>query len=378
MRQTWKGLARMSVRAPSKIQIKIQRIVRGFCTVLSTSIVIASLALLTTACSETLSGEEFNSAVLNKKYIYVASGACYSGGVAASTGSATITKYDLTTGALADLVIDYNAFGLGDMPAAIKSFVGDQFLIGIENAGGRRLDVVARDGSGLTTYLTNATALNAAFRDLVVLSDSSILVAKATAIEKFAPSRARVTQGANPFVNAPAATCANSTTVMSSAITLPDGKIVYAHAAATPNNKIGVISASGYAAPANCLASQAAPATTALPTAVAYHQLSGKLLVTYASTTSASNLVYSYDINTTSGAISNPIAAWTDFGIVYGASKMTIDQETGFIYIANGAATYNNIEKFSISNGVLTKIGTTPFINTGIYTRCISGLEIAP
>lgn len=57
---------------------------------------------------------------------------------------------------------------------------------------------------------------------------------------------------------------------------------------------------------------------------------------------------------------------------------MTIDQETGYVYIANGAATYNNIEKFSISNGVLTKVGTTPFINTGIYTRCIAGLEIAP
>jgi hypothetical protein len=139
-----------------------------------------------------------------------------------------------------------------------------------------------------------------------------------------------------------------------------------------------VISASGYAAAGNCLAAQDAPATTALPTAVAFHQLSGKLLVTYASTTSASNVVYSYDIDLTSGAISNPIAAWTDFGIVFGASEMIVDQETGFVYIANGAAAYNNIEKFSFSNGVLTKIGTTPFINTGIYTRCISGLEIAP
>lgn len=251
------------------------------------------LALLTAACSETLSGEEFNSAVLNKKHLYVASGACFSGGIAASTGSATIAKYDLATGALSDLVLDYNTLGLGDMPAAIKNFASNQFLVGIENTGGRRVDIVNRDGTGLTTYLTNATALNAAFRDLVVLNDSSILVAKATAIEKFAPSRARVTQGAAPFINAPAAPCATSTTVMSSTITIPDGKIVYAHAAATPNNKIGVISASGYASAINCLATQAAPTTTALPTAVAYHQLSGKLLVTYASTTSASNIVYS-------------------------------------------------------------------------------------
>ena len=160
------------------------------------------------ACSETLSDEEFNSAVLNRKFLYVASGACYTGGVAASTGSATIAKYDLSTGALAELLIDYNTLGLGDLPAAIKNFVGNQFLIGIENAGGRRIDIVGRDGTGLTTYLTNATALNAAFRDLAILNDSSVLVAKATAIEKFSPSRARVTQGANPFVNAPAAPCA--------------------------------------------------------------------------------------------------------------------------------------------------------------------------
>jgi len=76
------------------MQIKIQRMFRGFCTVLSTIIGISSFALFNTACSETLSGEEFNSAVLNKKFLYVASGACYSGGVAASTGSATIAKYD--------------------------------------------------------------------------------------------------------------------------------------------------------------------------------------------------------------------------------------------------------------------------------------------
>ncbi len=368
----------MSGQESSKTRNAHLRIFREKCNALLLSLSFAALSLLAVACSETLSDEEFNSAVLNRKFLYVASGACYTGGVAASTGSATIAKYDLSTGALAELLIDYNTLGLGDLPAAIKNFVGNQFLIGIENAGGRRIDIVGRDGTGLTTYLTNATALNAAFRDLAILNDSSVLVAKATAIEKFSPSRARVTQGANPFVNAPAAPCATSTTVMSSTISMPDGKIIYAHAAATPNNKIGVITASGYSIAANCLASQAAPTTTALPTAVAYHQLSGKLLVAYASTVSASNVVYSYDYNTSSGAISNPIEAWNDFAIVYGASEMIVDQSTGFIYIANGASTYNNIEKFSISNGVLTKVGTLPFINTGIYTRCIAGLEIAP
>lgn len=329
-------------------------------------------------CAESLPSKEFNSVVLGRKYLYVASGACYTGGVAVSTGSATVAKFDLNSGAFSGVVVDYNTQP-GDQPAAFRQFGANYFLVSVENTAGRRIDILKNDGTELTTYLTNTTALNAILRDLVVLADSSLLVTKASAIEKFSPSRARVTQGASAFVNAPAGSCATSTTVMTSAITLPNGKIVYAHAAASPNNKVGVISETGYAAGADCLAAQSAPVATALPTAVAYHQLSGKLLVAYGSTTSSSNAIYSYDVDLDSGAISNETEAWQDTAIVYGPSEMTIDQSTGDIFVANGASTYNNIERFTLnSNGELDKVGTVPFINTNIYTRCVSGLEIAP
>lgn len=351
-----------------------------FREVLSPAILaILSTVLIAIGCAESLPSKEFNSVVLGRRFLYVASGACYAGGPAVSLGSATVAKFDLQTGALAGILVDYNGLSQGDQPSAIRQFGGNQFLVGIENTAGRRIDIVKNDGTGLTTYLTNTTALNAIFRDLRVLSDSAILVSKATAIEKFSPSRARVTQGAAAFVASPAGACATSTTAMTAVVTLPNGKIVYAHAAASPNNKLAVISENGYAAAADCLAAQAAPATTALPTAMAYHEFFGKLLVAYGSTTTASNSIYSYDIDLVSGAISNPVEAWRDPATVFGVSEMTIDQDTGELFVANGASTYNNIEKFTLkSDGELEKVGTAPFINTNIYTRCVSGLEIAP
>ncbi len=335
--------------------------------------------LLLAACAESLSNSApFNSTLHAKRYLYVASGACYGGGVTLSTGSATVSRYDLETGVFAGRVVDYNLLALGDMPAGVQEFGANRLVIPIENAGGRRVDVVNKDGSGLTTYLANATALNAIVRGLVVLADSSMLVPKSSAIEKFSASRARITQGVNPYINAPAGACATSTTMMVASAILPSGQIVYAHAAATPNNKLAVIASTGYSVVGDCLAAQAAPTTTALPTSVIYHSNSGKLIAAYGSATSASNVVYSYDINTTTGAISNAVNAFSDFGIVYGPSAMTFDPTTGDIYIANGASTFNNVERFKLNaNGTLTKQGSLPFIQTEIYTRCISGLKVS-
>lgn len=337
----------------------------------------ATLGTLT-ACSESLSNSSpFNSTVQAKRYLYVASGACYGGGVTLSTGSATIAKYDIDNGRFAGRVVDYNQFALGDQPAGLQFLDPSRLLVAIENTGGRRIDVINTDGTNLNTYVANSTALNGILRALTILTDGSILVAKSTAIEKFSTSRARVTQGANPYVNAPGGTCATATTQMVATIALPNGKIVFGHAAATPNNKIGVISSTGYSVVGDCLGGLAAPTTTALPTAMAYHSTSGKLIVAYGSTTSASNFIYTYDINLTSGAISNPIAAFTDFGVVYGPSAITVDSATGIVYVANGASTYNNVEAMRLnSNGTLTKIGSTPFLQTEIYTRCISDMRV--
>lgn len=335
------------------------------------------ISMIATGCIEESSEQGFNSA-LTTRYLYVASGSCTAGGAAVSSGNATIAKFDVETGNFAGLVVDYNTFGMGDQPASIANFDSSRLLVAVENTNGRRVDIIDRDGSNLTTYILNATALSGILRHLVVLPDLSILVTKVTAIEKFSVAKTRILSGVNPFINAPASPCATSTTAMTSALALPNGKIVFTHGAATPNNITAVVASTGYTAPAHCLAGQAAPVTTALPTSSLYDPTSGKLLVAYGSATATSNLIYSYNINLTSGAISGAAAAYTDNTVVNGPTRMVRDATTGAVFVSNGSSALNNIEKFTLSSaGVLTKVGTLPFISN-VYTRCVTSMEIGP
>ncbi|MEQ1665134.1 MAG: hypothetical protein ABL927_07135 [Bdellovibrionales bacterium] len=312
----------------------------------------------------------------SKKHLYVVSGACYGGGVTTSAGPAnTIAKFSLTTGALENVIIDYNLLAPGDSPVAIYEYDAENILVLVENAGGRRIDKVRKDGTGYSTHLVNATALSAAMRSILFLSDFSILVSKSSAIEKFNAAKARVTQGANPFINAPAAPCATSTTLISSVIAHSSGKIIYTHAAATPNNKIGVISSSGYAAGADCLNGTAAPNTTALPTRALIHS-TGKLLVSYGSTTASSNFIYSYDFNGTSGAVTNPVAVFNDNSIVNGPSSMAENTDNGDVFVANVSSAFNTIERFHFSSNLLTRAFGNTFIPYGVYTRCVADLKV--
>lgn len=322
----------------------------------------------------------FNSSALNistTKHLYVASGACYGGGVTVATGPTnTVAKFNLTTGAFENVVIDYNKMMPGDSPVSISDYDSDHLLVLVENAAGRRVDLVNKDGSGATTYFVNSTALSAVLRAVTVLADLSLLVSKSSAIEKINAAKARLTVGANPWVNAPAGSCATSTTLISSVVVHSSGKIIYTHAAATPNNKIGVISSTGYAVAGDCLSGLAGPVTTALPTRAVFHP-NGKLLVSYGSTTAASNSVYSYDFNGTSGAISGATSIWNDSGIlVNGPSSMDVDPDTGDVFISNALSTYNTIERFHYTSGALVRATSQPFIMPSAYTRCPADIKV--
>lgn len=315
----------------------------------------------------------------SSRYLYVASGACYGGGVAVSTASNTIVKYSLSTGALVETVADYSSFPSENI-ASMTDFNSEYLLIAIETgATSRRLDLVKKDGTGRTTYLSNITAFASVIRGITYLSDGGVLVAETASIEKFGSSKARITQGANPYINAPAGNCATSTTNMVHQIELPNGKILFAHAGATPNNKIGIISASGYAAAGDCLisASVAGPTTTALPTSVLYHS-SGDLIVSYGSTTATSNFIYAYNINTTTNAVTGATAAYNNISVIQGPSRMVEDSSSGRIYVSTALSTFNTIEEFTYdsSSNLLTRTTSTPFIGPSIYTRCVSGMVV--
>jgi hypothetical protein len=312
-----------------------------------------------------------------KKLLYVASGTCYAGGVTTSTGSSTIAAFDVTDGRLERVVVDYNTLSPGDTPIGITEYDANRILVLVENASGRRIDLVNKNGSAIVTYLVNATAMGSAVRSITKLSDNSLLISKSSAIEKFSSGKARVTQGANPYVNAPGLGCATSTTLISSVASLPNGKIVFAHAAATPNNKLGMISASGYATTADCLTSQAAPATTALPTALLYHS-SGKLLAAFGSTTSASNSVQAYDVDQTANTISSATTAFFDAAVINGPSAIAEDPRTGDVFVANGNSAFNSIEKFAFAptTKALSRQAGPPFLGTQIYTRCVTDMKV--
>ena len=338
---------------------------------------ISFLAYVLSGCDTPVSAP-FNQSAYSTKYLYISTGACYGGGVVTSVGPANIiSRFDLETGTYLGKVIDYNTFSPGDSPIAMWDYDSSQMLVLIENASGRRIDRVNKDGSGAMVHITNSTALSAAMRTFVMLNDFSILVSKSTAVEKFNAAKSRVLNGANPWISAPGGTCATSATLISSIGVFPNGKILYTHAAATPNNKIGLISAAGYTIAGDCLATQAGPTTTALPTKILIHS-SGKTLVSYGSTTSASNVVYSYNVNSTSNTITSPVAAWTDYSIVNGPSSMVEDPATGEVLISSATSTFNTVEKFIFNSntGVLSRANSAPFMSPSLYTRCITDMKV--
>ncbi len=316
----------------------------------------------------------------SSRYLYVASGSCYGGGVTTSTGSATVVRYNLDTRALDSILIDYGAYSPGDMPVGLADYDATYLLVLVENASGRRIDLVRKDtANSASTFISNSTALSAVGRALTALSDGGYLVSKSSAIEKFSSTKARILQGANPFISAPAGSCATSTTLISDTAELPSsGKIIYTHAAATPNNKIVMISSAGYAIAGDCLAGTASPATTSLPTGVIYHSFD-KLLVTFGSTTAGSNFVYSYDVNEVANTVSNATLAYSNIGIVNGPSAIVEDTDSGDVYIASAVNTANTIEKFTLDAtlGTLTRVGTTSFLGPNVFTRCVSAMLVS-
>lgn len=314
------------------------------------------------------------------KYLYVASGTCYAGGLTPETASRTVAKINLTTGNIEGVVADYTK-NPGDNPVGIVNYDDENVLVLVENASGRRVDIVSKSttNNSFSTFLSNSTALSAQLRGMFQTPDGGYIVSKSTAIEKFSSSKSRVLVGANPYVNAPGGSCATSTTLISGLATLNNGKIVFAHAAAS-QNRFGIVSANGYSVAADCLSAQTAPNANAFPTAMVYIGSSSNLLVSYAGTVAGVDYIYSYDINETTNAISGVTKSYENTSVLRGVSAMAFDSSGGYLYAANGSTSLSNtIEKFTYdgSTKTLTRIGTVPFSMPTVYHKCISAMTVA-
>lgn len=306
-------------------------------------------------------------------YLYIASGTTYAGNaVTMGTPSNTIARY-FEDGTFDRLIMDY-ATSTGDTPVSMINYSSTHILVLVENTSGRRIDYVAKDGSGSNTFLTNSTALNAVMRQLAAAGDGGFLVSKSSAIEKFTSGKSRVTMGASSFVSAPAGGCATSTSLITSIAVGPSGSIFYGHAAASPNNKIGVISSSGYASAANCLAATAGPSATHFPTSLLYHS-SGKLFASFGHNTGPVHEVYQY--NVTASSIGGAVSVFNNTSVLQGASAMA-EMPDGSILIANAATSFGNIERYTYDGTSLTRVGNTPYIPASVYTKSVSAILALP
>lgn len=361
-----------------------------------------SISTLILGCQQTLEDTALSSSNSNSKFLYVSSGACYSGAGNTTftnlTSSNLIYRLNLDTGAKDATIADYSsgASNVGDSPASVAGVDANYIYALVENtttASLRRVDKIEKKQNGQRfTFSNNITAFNVQLRQLKILASGDLLIAKNTGLEYITVANARI--GA-PFINPTAAPCTPAVTLMTDMVTLSNGKIVFLHANAS-QNKFGLY---GTAGGTTCSTAQAAPNTGSFPTAAVYDKVNKVLIVSYAGNSTATdiNSIYAYSINETTNAVGTAVKLYdanlypaTYPYLLYGISAMTLDPTTNSLYVATAnstATTITNyaIEKFTYSfaqigvdnTKVLTRVGTTPFYPHGGDTKCISSLEVS-
>jgi hypothetical protein len=359
-----------------------------------TTLVVSIISFASISCDQAQQAISSAAATQNSgRYLYIATGTCYSGTgnttFTTSTASNLVYRIDLGSG-IKDTIADFNSFPAtaGDSPVGVLDWDNNNIMVLVETTSGRRIEIVEKKAAAARSIFTaNSTALSAVLRDLVKTIDGGVLVSKSSAIEKFSNLALRQVIGAaTPWISAPGGSCGTSATLMSSLAVLNNGNIVFAHANAA-QNKVGIISGSGYSSAANCLAAQTAPNANSFPTAIDYDSVDNQLFVAYAGNSTATDLnsIYEYDINestNTIGTATKLIDANTST-FIYGISSIAYDSVNKNLYVAtsNGTSTTvsnYNIEKFSYdpTTKTLTRAGVIPYYPYGYDTKCIASMII--
>jgi hypothetical protein len=387
---------------PDLFQIKI---LLSFTELLSMRLLMLVLGLfISLGCTKV--PEDEAAASSSGRYLYVSSGICYAGGGNTTftnlTSSNLVTRINLENGTRDRIIADYNASPavVGDSPVGIVNVDDNYIYVLVENStttSARRIEKVEKKTNGArTAFSNNVTAMSAALRSLAKTSNGDLLISKSTGIEKITSGNVRITQGANAFIQSPAGSCATSATLHSKVLSLPGGKVVFFHATAN-QNRFGIISASGYASGADCLGAQASPVpATAYPVAAAFDETNSNLIVAWSgnSTATSVNSIWYYPINLTTNVISAGVkiydaSLWpaTYPYLLYGMTDMYLDSTTNSLYVATAIATTTAITSFAIekftydpsqaATSVLTRVGSVPFYQYGLDTKCITSMMIA-
>lgn len=365
---------------------------------LKSFVLCGAVAMVSISCEKKL--EDASSS----KFLYVASGQCYSGnGITTftnTTSSNLIFKVNPETGIRDGIVADYFASpaAAGDTPASIIDWDADNLLVYVRNGTTARLETLPKKGGIRNNFGTSpamSTIITTAPKTIQKSADGGVLMIRTGFIEKVNASGVR---NITPYVNNNlGATCGTANTLYTDIAVSATGRIITANAAATPNNRLISVAATG--ATGSCAAAQAAPATTTFATAMVFDKVHGKLIVAYAGSTTATNInsIYAYDFDENNGAISNGQMIYDAFAypatynyLLFGISAMALDTDTNSLYVAtaiSSATTTVNyaIEKLSYNASaigtanttVLTRAGTLPFYNYGVDTKCISSMVLS-
>lgn len=408
---------------------------------------VTGLSLLLTACPKAATTASVAGAVKN---LYIASGQCYSGSgittFSAQTSSRSISKLNLSSNQLSKVIDLSNPYagGVFGQDSGVQSILdtgssllmltensvamSDRKIFSIPKASPFNTSIYAQDPLALTQVASDIT------RSMVLDTDGALLFSKSIGIEKIGINTLRVPQGASPWVNAPAAPCATSTTLISSVVVLPVmtgasyGKIIYAHAGATAaSNRLGIISADGYSVAANCLngyqtniahtwatnvtdgpaATPAFAATGSSPTAMVFVQtgtapgIVGKLIVAYSASvaaevsnnTNANYALVAWDVTETSATVAtltSPVVLSRRLDAVFGVSALAYDATDKSLYVATASQTGTmnqtlagygyKVEKFTYDSTAntltLVRPNGLPFLNYSSATKCITGMAV--
>lgn len=333
--------------------------------------------------------------VVKPKYLYVASGTCYSGGnttFTAATASNLVYRLNVSSGQKDMTFADYYSApaNAGDSPISVIEQDKDNLFVMVENTTGRRLEKLPKSSlPSRAIFSSNTTALSSVLRFIIKTSDNGLLISKSAGIEKLTSQGVRM--GAPYVGSALGATCGAANANITSIATNPSGKIFYTNAAVS-NNRFGVLSPNGYTTAVDCLAAQAAPNANAYPVAINYLSANNQIIVAYAGNalTADYNSIYVYDFDDATNTIGAGVKIYDANTYVaagyllYGISAMTFDSSDNSLYVAtaiSSATTVVNyvIEKLSYnpSTKTLTRSGSVPFYNYGVDTKCISSLSIA-
>ncbi len=424
----------------------------------------AAMTLALAGCPSKKSDE---ASVAPPKKLYVSSGLCHAGlGITAypavaaagvSTASRAITRWNSDNGSFIDTFLDLNqvtTFSAATFPqSALDS--GDSILLLTENGtnfGDRQITRINKADTNVKSVYsadTNAFTNVAAHitRSMARDTDGTVIFSRSLFAERLSGTGTRITKGgaANPWINSAAltGTCFNAAAALiSKVIIMPpfstesNGKMIFAHSAATAvTNRIGIISSNGLTsgAAADCLAGvqisstqhKDLDGTTNLPasgtpgglnalgpavTGMVYiptpapATTTGKLIVTYSApvntafdnTTNINFAIVAWDVNETSASAATLVAPqvlYKNSAILVTPSTIAYDASTSSIFVGVGSAPGQvtqvannagfNIEKFTLnlSSAVptLTRVAPTnsPFIVGTAQTRCISDIMIA-